>query len=39
MIRPARLFSVCRNQDLANMFYRLRLIEAYGTEMGKIMKV
>lgn len=30
--------SVCRNQDFANVFYRLRLIEAYGTGMGKIMK-
>lgn len=30
--------SVCRNQDLANVFYRLQLIEAYGTGMGKIMK-
>ena len=30
--------SVCRNQDLANVFYRLRLIEAYGAGMGKIMK-
>lgn len=30
--------SICRNQDLANVFYRLRLIEAYGTGMGKIMK-
>lgn len=30
--------SVCRNQDLANVFYRLYLIEAYGTGMGKIMK-
>lgn len=30
--------SVCRNQDLANVFYRLRLIEAYGTGMSKIMK-
>lgn len=30
--------SVCRNQDLANVFYRLRLIEAYGTGMGKIMR-
>jgi ATP-dependent DNA helicase RecG len=30
--------SVCRNQDLANVFYRLRLIEAYGTGIGKIMK-
>ncbi len=29
--------SVCRNQDLANVFYRLHLIEAYGTGMGKIM--
>lgn len=30
--------SVCRNPDLANVFYRLHLIEAYGTGMGKIMK-
>ena len=30
--------SVCRNQDLANVFYRLHLIEAYGTGMGKIMQ-
>ena len=30
--------SVCRNQNLANVFYRLNLIEAYGTGMGKIMK-
>ena len=30
--------SVCRNQNLANVFYRLRLIEAYGTGMRKIMK-
>ena len=30
--------SVCRNQDLANVFYRLHLIEAYGPGMGKIMK-
>ena len=30
--------SVCRNQGLANVFYRLHLIEAYGTGMGKIMK-
>lgn len=29
--------SVCRNQDLANVFYRLHLIEAYGTGVGKIM--
>lgn len=30
--------SVCRNQDLANVFYHLHLIEAYGTGLGKIMK-
>ena len=30
--------SVCRNQNLANVFYRLQLIEAYGTGMRKIMK-
>lgn len=30
--------SVCRNQNLANIFYRLRLIEAYGTGIRKIMK-
>ena len=30
--------SVCRNQDLANVFYHLHLIEAYGTGIGKIMK-
>lgn len=29
--------SVCRNQNLANVFYRLQLIEAYGTGMNKIM--
>ncbi len=29
--------SVCRNVDLANVFYRLKLIEAYGTGMPKIM--
>lgn len=29
--------SVCRNQNLANVFYRLELIEAYGTGMQKIM--
>lgn len=29
--------SVCRNQNLANVFYRLRLIEAYGTGIKKIM--
>ncbi len=29
--------SVCRNQNLANVFYRLQLIEAYGTGMSKIM--
>lgn len=28
--------SVCRNQDLANVFYRLNLIEAYGTGISKI---
>nr|WP_294492762.1 RNA-binding domain-containing protein [uncultured Mediterraneibacter sp.] len=30
--------SICRNQDLANVFYRLHLIEAYGTGIEKIMK-
>ena len=30
--------SVCRNQNLANVFYRLRLIEAYGTGICKMMK-
>ena len=30
--------SVCRNPKLAAVFYRLRLIEAYGTGMPKIMK-
>lgn len=30
--------SICRNQDLANVFYRLHLIEAYGTGIRKIMK-
>lgn len=29
--------SVCRNQRLAGVFYRLRLIEAYGTGIRKIM--
>lgn len=29
--------SVCRNPNLANVFYRLELIEAYGTGMQKIM--
>ena len=29
--------SVCRNTNLANVFYRLQLIEAYGTGMQKIM--
>ena len=29
--------SVCRNPYLANVFYRLQLIEAYGTGMKKIM--
>lgn len=28
--------SVCRNANLANVFYRLQLIEAYGTGMQKI---
>ncbi len=28
--------SICRNQKLANVFYRLRLIEAYGTGLNKI---
>ena len=30
--------SVCRNQNLANAFYRLHLIEAYGTGLAKIME-
>lgn len=30
--------SVCRNQNLANVFYQLELIEAYGTGIRKIMK-
>ncbi|MDV0447646.1 hypothetical protein MsAg5_15560 [Methanosarcinaceae archaeon Ag5] len=30
--------SICRNENLANVFYRLSLIEAYGTGMIKIMK-
>ena len=30
--------SVCRNQSLANIFYRLHLIEAYGTGLTKIME-
>lgn len=30
--------SVCRNPELANVFYRLELIEAYGTGLRKIMK-
>ncbi len=29
--------SACRNPNLANVFYRLRLIEAYGTGINKIM--
>lgn len=29
--------SICRNQNLANVFYRLQLIEAYGTGIRKIM--
>lgn len=28
--------SICRNPQLANVFYRLKLIEAYGTGMKKI---
>ena len=28
--------SICRNPDLANVFYRLYLIEAYGTGISKI---
>ncbi len=31
--------SICRNPALANVFYRLHLIEAYGTGLGKIMNV
>lgn len=30
--------SICRNPKLANVFYRLELIEAYGTGIRKIMK-
>lgn len=30
--------SICRNPKLANIFYRLKLIEAYGTGMRKILK-
>ncbi len=30
--------SVCRNQNLTNVFYRLQLIEAYGIGLSKIMK-
>ena len=30
--------SICRNQNLANIFYRLNLIEAYGTGIKKIMQ-
>ena len=29
--------SVCRNEKLANIFYRLELIESYGTGIQKIM--
>lgn len=29
-------YSICRNTQLANVFYRLQLIEAYGTGMQKI---
>ena len=28
--------SICRNQNLVNIFYRLHLIEAYGTGLRKI---
>ena len=31
-------FSICRNPKLAAVFYRLNLIEAYGTGMPKIMR-
>lgn len=31
--------SICRNPALANVFYRLHLIEAYGTGLSKIMNV
>lgn len=30
--------SICRNPKLANVFYRLQLIEAYGTGMNKIIR-
>ncbi len=30
--------SACRNQNLANLFYRLYLIEAYGTGLSKIIE-
>ena len=30
--------SICRNPKLANIFYRLQLIEAYGTGMLKILR-
>ena len=30
--------SACRDPHLANVFYRLQLIEAYGTGMRKIMR-
>ena len=30
--------SICRNPKLANVFYRLQLIEAYGTGLRKIIK-
>ena len=30
-------FSICRNPGLANIFYRLNLIEAYGTGLKKIL--
>lgn len=31
--------SICRNQKLANVFYRLKFIEAYGTGLKKIQTV
>src|SRR5699024_11028011 len=30
--------SICRNPELANIFYRLELIEAYGTGIQKILR-
>ena len=31
--------SVCRNRHLADIFYRLELVEAYGTGLAKILKI